>query len=83
MARFEGAYRDWTNVHAGVTRAERAAKLAALIAVLRTIKSIYPQRTLYDCAAEATPKDPFVLGSTALGSVQQIHTSDPKETDHG
>lgn len=83
MARFEGAYRDWLNVHAGVTRAERAAKLAALIAVLSTIKSVYPQRTLYDCAAEATPKDPFVLGSTALGSVQQIHTSDPKETDHG
>ncbi|MBI5926632.1 MAG: diguanylate cyclase [Aquabacterium sp.] len=83
MARFEGALRDWIQVHAGQTHADRNIKLRTLIEVLSTIKSVYPQRTLYDCAADVPPKEPFVLGRTALGSIGTTHISAPKETDHG
>ncbi|MBS0345601.1 MAG: diguanylate cyclase [Proteobacteria bacterium] len=80
MARFELAYRDWLSLHAGVTSADRQAKLQALIDALTTMKNIYPQRTLFDCFAES-PKPPFVLGSTALGSAPD-HVIN-QETDHG
>ena len=91
MAAFEGAWRDWIRVHAGETRADRAGKLAAFIDVLSRIKSIYPQRTLYDCSAPETPQEPFTLGRTALGRAgtkrliggRATPSTDPKEPDHG
>ena len=83
MARFERAYRDWLNLHASLTRpspADRQARLQALVDALTTMKNQYPQRTLFDCFAES-PKPPFVLGSTALGSAPDHF--DNQETDHG
>jgi hypothetical protein len=84
MARFERAYRDWLNIHASLTRpsrADRQARLQALVDALTTMKNQHPQRTLFDCFAES-PKPPFVLGSTALGS-DPDHFDNQETDDHG
>ena len=67
MALFEGAYRDWLSLHAGVTLADRQAKTQAFIDALTQVKNIYPAQTLTDCAAEVE-RPPFQLGRSALGT---------------
>lgn len=72
MARLEGAYRPWIQMQAG-QGGDRTALTQALIDALLRAKNVYPQRRLFDCTADgesaATPKPPFVLGRTALGSL--------------
>lgn len=86
MARFEHAYRNWLDLHAGHTRPGPQARhdqLQALVDALTTMKNQYPQNHLYDClpAPGEAPPPPFVLGRTALGSAPDHH--DSQETDHG
>ena len=72
MARLEGAYRTWIEMHAGRS-GDPAALTQALIDALLQAKNVYPQRRLFDCTADgeaaATPQPAFVLGRTALGSL--------------
>ncbi len=78
MARLEGAYRRWIEMHAGINGAsERVARTQALIDALLEAKNVYPQRRLFDCTAageNTPPQPPFVLGRSALGSL-------PRPTD--
>jgi len=67
MARFESAWRDWLELHAGFSRSGRRAKLQALIDALVGAKNVYPVRALFDCTGDET-KPPFILGKTSLGS---------------
>ena len=72
MARLEGAYRPWIEMQAG-QGGDRASLTQALIDALLQAKNVYPQRRLFDCTADGeaptTPRPPFVLGRTALGSL--------------
>jgi hypothetical protein len=67
MARLEQAYRDWISLRAGVTMANRSAKLQAFIDALYSIKNVYPTQKLHNCGCDPA-KPPFVLDRTALGS---------------
>lgn len=67
MARVESAYRDWIPLRAGVTTADRATKIQALIDALYAAKNVYPPQPLRDCG-QSPDKPPFILGRTALGS---------------
>lgn len=67
MAALEGPYRNWIDLRAGKTTADRAEKIQLLITALQSVKNIYPQRLLYDCSADES-KPPFILGRSALGS---------------
>ena len=66
MARFEGAWRDWLTLHAGIGSTGRRAKLQALIDALVGVKNVYPVRALFDCTGDET-RAPFILGRTSLG----------------
>ena len=66
MSRFQGAWRNWLELQAGVTETGRAAKLQALIDALVSVKNIYPVRALFDCIGDET-KPPFIIGKTSLG----------------
>ena len=66
MARFERAWRDWLELHAGHSRSSRRNKLQALIDALVSVKNVYPQRALFDCSGDET-QPPFILGKTSLG----------------
>jgi len=66
MARFERAWRDWLELHAGHSRSGRRNKLQALIDTLVSVKNVYPQRALFDCSGDET-QPPFILGKTSLG----------------
>lgn len=67
MAMLEGPYRDWVSLRAGVTSADRKAKIQALIDALQHVKNVYPSRSLHDCGSDES-KPPFILGQSALGS---------------
>lgn len=67
MAAVESAYREWIPLKAGVTSANRASKIQALIDALQGVKNVYPTRLLHDCSADES-KPPFILGRSALGS---------------
>lgn len=69
MAKLEQPYRDWIDLAAGVTNANRAVKLQALIDALYSVKNIYPSRQLNDCNDDES-KPPFLLGRTALGTIK-------------
>lgn len=69
MARFERAWREWIELHAGLRTSGRKHKLQALIDALVSVKNIYPARALFDCSADED-KPPFILGKTSLGSAQ-------------
>lgn len=72
MAQLETHYRDWIYLNAGVTTADRQAKLTAFINSLFTVKNVYPTQSLNPCdAPETQPK--FILGRTTLGTL----TPDP------
>jgi len=66
MARFEAAWRDWLQLHAGFSSTGRRAKLQALIDALVGVKNVYPQRALFDCTGEES-RPPFILGKTSIG----------------
>jgi hypothetical protein len=72
MAKLEQAYRDWISLRAGITTADRTAKLQAFIDALYSIKNVYPTQTLRGCGG-GPAKPPFVLDRTALGSEAAIN----------
>jgi len=73
MAVIEKAYRDWLAIRAGAATADRADKIKALIVALTHAKNVYPSSGLHPCGQMEPP--PFVLGRTALGSVDETPVS--------
>jgi hypothetical protein len=69
MAALERVYRDWIHLRAGRESADREAKLRDFIARLFAVKSVYPAQTLGECGP-GEGREKFVLGRTALGSVE-------------
>lgn len=67
MAKLEKAYRDWVELHAGITTHDRTARIKALIDALTQASNVYPQRLLTECMGD-DPTPHFILGQTALDS---------------
>jgi predicted nucleic acid-binding protein len=77
MAELESRYRDWLYLKAGVTSADRQAKLNAFIESLFSVKNVYPAQSLNPCdSPEQQPK--FIVGRTALGTLDSP-TPDPPD----
>ena len=68
MAALEKAYREWLMVKSGASRADRSARLGALVATLQSVRNVYPPAVLRACDS-TTSEDRFILGRTALGSL--------------
>jgi hypothetical protein len=72
MAEFETAYKNWLEQidldACNSTATDRTGSLNRLLAILTTLKNVYPEGTLHDCD-EGDPNDnPIVLDRTALGT---------------
>ena len=66
MTRFEVAWREFLELHAGFVEGGRRERLQALIDALVEGKNVYPSRALFDCTGDEA-KPSFILGRTALG----------------
>jgi hypothetical protein len=68
MAVLEARYRDWIDLKAGAKTSERQNKLAEFVKVLFAVRNVYKQTYLHECG-DTEEKDKFILGQTALGSM--------------
>jgi len=73
MQLFEDAYNAWLNERRSSNDPAKQASdgtLTALIEVLATIFTIYEEGRLTDCDDDTPEKNPIVLGSSTLGSLE-------------
>ena len=68
MAMLEKTYRDWIYLKSGKVGNDRINKLKAFIAALFEVKNCYPSELLHECN---TNEEKFILGETALGSIEK------------
>jgi uncharacterized protein len=69
MNEFERKYRAWLDVKAGNRRDAREQALKELIAILSSLKNVYPSGRLQDCSDEKE-KSLFILNQKAIGSLK-------------
>jgi hypothetical protein len=73
MKKFEDAYNDWLNDRQNSEDPMKQAaddKLKALIEVLEEMFTVYEEGQLADCDDDTEEKNPVVLGSSKLGSLE-------------
>jgi len=73
MKKFEDAYNDWLNDRQDSEDPMKQAaddKLKALIEVLEEMFTVYEEGQLADCDDDTEEKNPVVLGSSKLGSLE-------------
>lgn len=72
MGNFEEAYRNWLeeNAKPKPDRIHRATLQNKLIAVLASLRSVYPETTLQDCV-EGEERTPLLLDHSILGSTKK------------
>jgi hypothetical protein len=68
MSMLEKAYRDWICLKSGKDGNGRVNKLKAFIQALFEVKNCYPSELLHECN---TNEEKFILGETALGSIEK------------
>jgi uncharacterized protein len=69
MNEFERKYRAWLDAKAGNRRDAREQALKELIAILSSLKNVYPPGRLQDCSDEKE-KSLFILNQKAIGSLK-------------
>lgn len=73
LVAFEAVYKPWLKAMAGLhpDMNELKKRQNDLIAVLSSLRSIYPEAVLYDCRSATEETNPIILGQTNLGSFSE------------
>ena len=70
LREFEDIYRQWLKVKAGQLPDPDGAILKRFIEILISLKSVYPEGALMDCADEVAAQRLFMLSKNSLGTIK-------------